>query len=84
MARGSLTAAGSAEEVVPALDYRALQNQVRALHRLLGKKTLEAEIFQRHGPKGFAMLWPEIAHRVCKGALGRRESPLKSYCKLVM
>ena len=44
------------EEVVPA--YRALQSKVRALHRLLGKKTLEAEIFQRHGPKGFAMLWP--------------------------
>ena len=53
------------EEVVPA--YRALQSKVRALHRLLGKKTLEAEIFQRHGPKGFAMLWPEIAHRVCSG-----------------
>src|SRR5262249_55204393 len=39
-----LTAAGSGEEVVPASDYRALQNQVRELHRLLGKKTLEAEI----------------------------------------
>jgi transposase len=65
VARGGLTAAGSGEEVVPA--YRALQNQVRALHRLLGKKTLEAEIFQRHGPKGFAMLWPETAHRVCNG-----------------
>jgi hypothetical protein len=85
VAQGGLTAAGSGEEVVPASDYRALQNQVRALHRLLGKKTLEAEIFQRHGPKGFAMLWPEIAHRVCNGrALGRRESPLKSYCKFVM
>jgi transposase len=38
-AQGSLTAAGSGEEVVPASDYRALQNQVRELHRLLGKKT---------------------------------------------
>jgi hypothetical protein len=27
-------------------DYRALQNQVRELHRLLGKKTLEAEILK--------------------------------------
>jgi transposase-like protein len=44
VAQGSLTAAGSGEEVVPASDYRALQNQVRELHRLLGKKTLEAEI----------------------------------------
>ena len=42
--QGSLTAAGSGEEVVPASDYGALQNQVRELHRLLGKKTLEAEI----------------------------------------
>jgi transposase len=40
-AQDSLTAAGSGEEVVPASDYRALQNQVRELHRLLGKKTLE-------------------------------------------
>ena len=47
VAQGSLTAAGSGEEVVPASDYRALQNQVRELHRLLGKKTLEAEIFSR-------------------------------------
>jgi transposase len=43
---GSLTAASSGEEVVPAPDYRALQNQVRELHRLLGKKTLEAEILE--------------------------------------
>ena len=32
VAQGSLTAAGSGEEVVPASDYRALQNQVRELH----------------------------------------------------
>src|SRR6476620_10510168 len=46
VAQGSLTAAGSGEEVVPASDYRALQNQVRELHRLLGKKTLEAEMLK--------------------------------------
>ena len=46
VAHGGLTAAGSGEEVVPASDYRALQNQVRELHRLLGKKTLEAEILK--------------------------------------
>src|SRR5262245_38676673 len=46
VAQGSLTAAGSGEEVVPASDYRALQNQVRELHRLLAKKTLEAEILK--------------------------------------
>ena len=41
-----LTAAGSGEEVVPASDYRALQSQVRELQRMLGKKTLEAEILK--------------------------------------
>ena len=43
---GALTAAGSGEQVVPASDYRALQGQVRELQRLLGKKTLEAEILK--------------------------------------
>src|ERR1700747_55055 len=46
VAQGSLTAAGSGEEVVPASDDRALQNQIRELHRLLGKKTLEAEFIK--------------------------------------
>ena len=46
VAEGALTAAGSGGEVVPASDYRALQNQVRELQRLLGKKTLEAEILK--------------------------------------
>jgi hypothetical protein len=35
---------GSGEQMVPKSDYRALQSQVRELQRLLGKKTLEAEI----------------------------------------
>jgi len=39
-------AAGRGEEVVPAPDYRALQNQMRELQRLLGKKTLEAEVLK--------------------------------------
>jgi transposase len=46
VSQGALTAAGSGEEVVPASDYRALQSQVRELHRLLGQKTLEAEILK--------------------------------------
>jgi transposase len=45
-AQGALTAADAGEEVVPASHYRALQNQVRELQRLLGKKTLEAEILK--------------------------------------
>ncbi len=42
VAQGSLAAAGSGEEVVPL----ALQNSVREVHRLLDKKTLEAEILK--------------------------------------
>ncbi len=35
MAQGALTAAAAGEEVVPASDYRALEAQVRELHRLV-------------------------------------------------
>ena len=35
MAQGALTAATAGEEVVPASEYRALEAQVRELHRLL-------------------------------------------------
>ena len=45
-AQGALTAAGAEEEVVPASDYRALQIQLRDAQRLLGKKTIEAEILK--------------------------------------
>ena len=34
---------------MPASDYRALQNQIRELQCLLGKKPLEAEIFNTVG-----------------------------------
>lgn len=44
--QGALTATRAEEEVVPASEYRALQNQVRELHRLLGKKTMEGEILK--------------------------------------
>src|SRR5262249_32289403 len=44
---GALTAAGSGEQGVAASGYRALQSQVRELQRLLGKKTLEAEILKK-------------------------------------
>src|SRR5262245_65734229 len=42
LAQGSLTAAGSGEEVVPASECPALQYQVREPHRMPGKLTLEA------------------------------------------
>jgi transposase len=44
--QGALTAAGAGEEVVPASEYRAQQQQIRELQRLLGKKTLESEILK--------------------------------------
>ena len=45
-ASGALSAVGAGEEVVPASEYRGLQQQVRELQRLLGKKTLENEILR--------------------------------------
>jgi transposase len=44
--QGSLQAVGADESVVPASEYKALQQQVRELQRLLGKKTLENEILK--------------------------------------
>ena len=68
-AHGALTAAAAGEEVVPASEHRALQQQIRELHRLLGKKTLEAEILkealQHAGPKKACC---------CAGRVGRQAS----------
>lgn len=44
--QGALQAVGADESVVPASEYKALQQQVRELQRLLGKKTLENEILK--------------------------------------
>lgn len=46
MAQGAFTAAGAGEEVVPVSEYRAAQQQIRELQRLLGKKTMENEILR--------------------------------------
>src|SRR4051794_39428510 len=64
--QGALTATSAQEEVVAASEYRALQNQIRELQRLLGKKTLEAEVFKEalevaSGPKKHlsrSLSWP--------------------------
>jgi transposase len=44
--QGALTATQAEEEVVPASTFRAQQDQIRELQRLLGKKTLETEILK--------------------------------------
>lgn len=43
---GALTAMAVEGEVVATSEYRVLQNQVRELQRLLGKKTMKAEILK--------------------------------------
>ena len=44
--QGALTATAAQEDVVPASEYRSLQNQVKELQRLLGKKMMEGEILK--------------------------------------
>lgn len=43
---GALTAIETGETVVPATELEAARRQIRELQRLLGKKTLEAEILK--------------------------------------
>lgn len=57
---GSLTAVASGEEVVPASELAAANKQIRELQRLLGKKTMEAEILKEAVEFGRAKKW--IAH----------------------
>lgn len=45
-AQGALTATAAEGEVVVASEFRAVQNQMRELEHLLGKKTMEAEILK--------------------------------------
>lgn len=44
--QGALTATRAEEEVIPASAFRAQQEQIRELQRLLGKKTMEVEILK--------------------------------------
>ena len=46
MARGAFTAASAGEEVVGTSRVRELEKRVRDLERLLGRKTMEAEILK--------------------------------------
>jgi transposase len=42
--QGALTATRASKKFFPASEYRMLENQIRELHRLFRKKTIEAEI----------------------------------------
>lgn len=56
---GSLTAVAAGEDVVPASELSAANNQIRELQRLLGK-TMEVEILKEAVEYGQARKW--IAH----------------------
>jgi transposase len=43
---GAFTSVKAGEEVVPASEFRAAQQKIRDLERMLGKKTMENEILQ--------------------------------------
>ncbi len=65
-AQAALVATQAQEEVVAASEYRALQAQIRELHRLLGKKTLETENLKEAlevagGPKKSAVALAVVA-----------------------
>ena len=46
MREGALVAVGADDQVVPATEVKQLKAQIRELERLLGKKTMEAEILR--------------------------------------
>jgi transposase len=46
MREGTLVAVGAVEHVVPASEAKQLKARIRVLERLLGKKTMEAEILR--------------------------------------
>ena len=54
---GSLTAVSSGQDVVPASELAAATRQIRELQRLLGKKTMEAEILKEAVEYGRAKKW---------------------------
>ena len=54
---GSLQAVAADEAVVPASEYQGAQRQIKELQRLLGKKTLEAEILKEAVEVARAKKW---------------------------
>jgi transposase len=54
---GALTAVGAGEAVVPATELDGARRQIRELQRLLGKKTLEAEILKEAVEVARARKW---------------------------
>ncbi|MGK8931410.1 IS3 family transposase [Pluralibacter gergoviae] len=83
--QGALTATAAEEEVVPASEYRALQNQVKELQRLLGKKTMEGEILKEalEIATGSKNVWPAPIHSIITDA-GDRGGPFHTDVALAL
>ena len=61
MSEGGKEAIRADEEVVPASEARKLEDRVRELERLLGRKTMEVEILKEaHWPDHAAALWKRL------------------------
>ena len=56
MSEGGVTAVGSDEPVVGNSEVRKLEERVRELERLLGRKTMENEILREAGVRPFPHL----------------------------
>lgn len=70
----SLTAVASGEEVVPASELAAANKQIRELERLIGKKTMEAEILKE--AVGFGRAKNGLRMRpCCPGMTNNRRLP---------
>ncbi|EPD6777329.1 MULTISPECIES: IS3 family transposase [Salmonella] len=74
---GSLTAVASGEEVVPASELAAANKQIRELQRLLGKKTMEAEILKE------AVEFGRAKKLDCACALVARGRRLNDVCRSI-
>ena len=77
--QGALTATGAEEPVVPASEYRSLQGQVRELQRLLGKKTMEAEILK----EALEVSAGSKKHLVAVAVVAEGRFPMKTVCEVL-
>ena len=65
-------AVGSNEPVVGASEVRKLEDKVRALERMLGRKTMENEILR--GPKGPWPQWGRVSPKDMDQARAKKQT----------
>ena len=67
MTEGGAAAVGSDEPVVGSSEVRRLEERVRELERILGRKTMEVEIFREpHAPRLPTMVYDMLRARVAR------------------